>query len=618
MRKVTLSLKLILPLSFFFISIISHAQLKDAEYFKQSAAEKQLHKNSYWSILMHYNRGKSDIVSPSFFVSKNGMQDPQQELNAFIEALFLPHPDKQSVECRFPLRTMWIKEQLGITEDLLPSQNCYEFQNFIDFTKPQSVSIFYISQSLATTEDLFGQMGIKINKHSVGEVEQDSLSFSAQMTKKYNPFTVLLGAFSGFSGNYVITPFSETAKKYVSDQNRNIWEYSLDFTPEQIKKIIMHMWELKDAEIRYSFFALNGAPAIESALRVAVPDLNTKAVLRKTPLDLTQSISEAGIIEKTTLYPAEGEEYSKIKSSLDKQGKADLERLEKQAAVTPEDLECFDPKQKPFILSALQINNDMKLRGKQISAREHEQKLECLDFNDYGFEKRYLPPRQISPVKAHPLTRTDAAFGYNSYRESTFTKLRINPLSHEIIDSNIGFAENISLSFLSLESRYYFEQEDVDLSLTLYSLSALPRINIKPAKMSFSSSLSLSTDKNNHALHRYKGLIFNNSIGVTYGMSKFLDIALLVKMDAEANNSPKGYYVGTGGIVQMIISYTDNTKTLIYFNYDYGTSGHPSRTHYINATQGVYINENMSFLANYQYHFSDYSHIWDAGIAVYF
>ena len=61
----------------------------------------KLYENPYWSKLLHYRNGESEIDSNNFFISKNGKTDLKKELFETITSL---KNGENSVLCRFPLR----------------------------------------------------------------------------------------------------------------------------------------------------------------------------------------------------------------------------------------------------------------------------------------------------------------------------------------------------------------------------------------------------------------------------------------------------------------------------------------------------------------------------------
>ena len=97
------------------------------ETLKAKAIEMKLYEDSTWIALLHYRKQlfcdgqRSEADNPNFFLSPEGAINPQSELSATIEAMFLPqefgddHP-----QCIFPARFTWLKNMLNIDMSRVP------------------------------------------------------------------------------------------------------------------------------------------------------------------------------------------------------------------------------------------------------------------------------------------------------------------------------------------------------------------------------------------------------------------------------------------------------------------------------------------------------------------
>ncbi len=86
----------------------------------QQAEQLQLANKSTWHRLLLYPKGKSKstVKDKNFFLSKQGKNNPQKELTATLSALLaeknLPKiKANQSIQCRFPARAYWLKQQFS-------------------------------------------------------------------------------------------------------------------------------------------------------------------------------------------------------------------------------------------------------------------------------------------------------------------------------------------------------------------------------------------------------------------------------------------------------------------------------------------------------------------------
>ena len=93
----------------------------------EQAWERELPRHPYWLKLLHfYSIGesvgqwsfKSDIMSPSFFLSPLGKTNPAEELKSTLKALLGPvgdNPD-QHARCKVIARFEWLRSQLDFPE----------------------------------------------------------------------------------------------------------------------------------------------------------------------------------------------------------------------------------------------------------------------------------------------------------------------------------------------------------------------------------------------------------------------------------------------------------------------------------------------------------------------
>ncbi|MFX4232194.1 DUF4105 domain-containing protein, partial [Aliarcobacter butzleri] len=52
-------------------------------------------------------------------------------------------------------------------------------------------------------------------------------------------------------------PYYEKIKEYNNLVQRDVWEYDLNLSQEEINKLVLHTWVLKDSYANYYFFKEN-------------------------------------------------------------------------------------------------------------------------------------------------------------------------------------------------------------------------------------------------------------------------------------------------------------------------------------------------------------------------
>ena len=121
------------------------------------AKQKQLATHPSWLRLHYYEETghkkqgqspssvyKSKITNPDFFISKEGKSDPPAELEAFITATIEQGKDgNDSVACRFPARTYWLKQQLGLEQ---VESDCPDFDTWLQKLDPRKLSVVFAEE----------------------------------------------------------------------------------------------------------------------------------------------------------------------------------------------------------------------------------------------------------------------------------------------------------------------------------------------------------------------------------------------------------------------------------------------------------------------------------------
>ena len=95
-------------------------------------------------------------------------------------------------------------------------------------------------------------------------------------------------------------------KRYGDVENRDIWEYRLALTGEEVLRMLMHVWELKAAYFDYYFLDENCSYHLLSLLEAARPSLHLldQFGLWAVPADTVRSVAEVkDLISSVTFRP---------------------------------------------------------------------------------------------------------------------------------------------------------------------------------------------------------------------------------------------------------------------------------------------------------------------------
>ncbi|MDH3713608.1 MAG: DUF4105 domain-containing protein [Gammaproteobacteria bacterium] len=250
----------------------------------QQANARALATDPYWLALVHYKRMstgdgpgyKSEIVSPEFFLSSHGSTDPHAELQATLAAFFEPPGENSDAhaQCRLIARYKWLRKTLDWSESrppavACPRYNAYTFNNQVD-----SLSLIYASGYLSNPASYYGHILLKFNARratAASELLDQSLNFGAEIPRDETGMAyVLKGLFGGYEASFTHRRFYHFNHAYAENELRDLWEYELRLSEDEVNQIVLHSWELLGGKYDYYFLKENCAYRMAELLELVI------------------------------------------------------------------------------------------------------------------------------------------------------------------------------------------------------------------------------------------------------------------------------------------------------------------------------------------------------------
>lgn len=253
-----------------------------------------------WKSLLHYDHGTSLISEDSnFFLCKNGAKDPNCELQSTID--FFNQNSLNS--CLYPARYYFLTGNL-------PHKDCNDYNEFKKYVGIDQIYLVFASEDanspISSMGHIFamveGENGLKLRKkYNFGFVT--SITDSTEIILNFLQ--------NNLDGAYSLKPYYDTVYNYISKENRSLWEYKLDLSQDQLDFLTLHIFELKNANIKYSFLTHNCASGISKVLAVADPRLDYNANKPYiTPTEYLQFVESTGLIKEINVRPSPEESYA--------------------------------------------------------------------------------------------------------------------------------------------------------------------------------------------------------------------------------------------------------------------------------------------------------------------
>ncbi len=209
--------------------------------------------------------GESKVVSPDFLLSKDTPFSLENELNTTIERL--RSADGLQTACRFPARYLWLKKQLSLPEYDL--SRCTELGAFVDSFEYDRMSIVFSSEYPNSPSSAFGH--VMFIFHSPGhDIElADTVHFAAHIPEGDGGISYAYRGIVGeYPAYYMREPFFKKLYEYNVLEQRAIHIYELDYSKDEIKNLIYHLYELRNTYTPYYFLNQNCATEMLDLLSV--------------------------------------------------------------------------------------------------------------------------------------------------------------------------------------------------------------------------------------------------------------------------------------------------------------------------------------------------------------
>lgn len=275
----------------------------------------QLAADPYWIALGHYERGKlggwrSYVDDERFFLADNGESHPDAELAATLKALYAsPSLGDKHAQCVYPARTRWLRQQLQL--DDLPQPQCGEYDNWYRDINPHSAVLVFPAAYLNSPSSMFGHTLLRIDQADVTSnntaLLSYALNFGAYIEGMDNSILYAWkGLMGGYPGLFALVPYREKLAEYSRLENRDLWEYKLNLTPEETGRMVEHVWELKQVRFDYYFFDENCSFRLLELMEIARPgiELTEQFPLTAIPTDTVRAVKNAGLIERIDYRPS--------------------------------------------------------------------------------------------------------------------------------------------------------------------------------------------------------------------------------------------------------------------------------------------------------------------------
>ena len=421
-----------------------------------------------WIKLVHYvpnliAPGVHGLVdSPQFYNAPDGKSNPQAELEATLASFYSDieeSNEQQNPQCLFIARYAWLSQQLAFDPERLPQRECKRYQKWHATLNPSGLTLVFASAYLNNPSSMYGHPLVRVDAKDQDEHTRllaYAITFAANTDETNGLAFAVNGLFGGYPGMFSILPYYIKVREYSNLENRDLWEYQLNLSPEEVDRVLMHAWELGSVYFQYYFFDENCAYHLLGLLQVARPELDFTSKFRwwAIPSDALREIArQPGMVKSIVYRPASA---TVVKYRLDALNEQDLGLVKDSSvghiAVDDPALQALPDDRAAAVFEAGQdYVNYRRIIGKDDVADPARLARELLTARSrlqvVGHEPE-VPMPKVHPDQGHGSSRFTLGAGRTDGQN--FQELSALATYHDIMDSDGGYARGAQIEFFSL------------------------------------------------------------------------------------------------------------------------------------------------------------------------
>lgn len=418
----------------------------------------------FWLSLGHYERGmlgwRSYVDDGNYFLAERGEQDPLAELQATVQALYQdPALGDRHPQCIYPARTRWLRDQLSL--DDLPKVSCPEFDNWYADIAPHSAVLVFPAAYLNSPSSMFGHTLLRIDPADIDDEGSPLLSyalnFGALIEGMDNSILYAWkGLMGGYPGLFSLMPYREKITEYSRMENRDLWEYRLNLTPEETGRMLEHVWELRQVRFDYFFFDENCSYRLLELLEIARPglELTDQFPLTAIPADTVRAVKDAGLIERIDYRPSREHELLARAAPLDGRELGWVERLAgDDTALQDSEYLALPAERRALIQDGAYRLLRYRKTGEERDAASANRSYRLLQAINRNPPPRLEVPRPKLPEEGHRSRALQLGVGHRGERAFADYTLRLS--YHDLLDNLDGFPLGAQIELGGLRLRQY-------------------------------------------------------------------------------------------------------------------------------------------------------------------
>lgn len=486
-----------------------------------------------WLALLHYEKHGlfdqvySEVDDDKFFYSPHGKTNPKDELLATIEAFNSDLRGDDSAYCRFPARLYFLQKNLPQLS--LENQACEIYDDWFSNVKGDELFLIFPASYMNSPSSMFGHTLLRLDGKQGHTLLSSAINFAAftDPTDDEITFTVK-GLSGGYPGYVSLVPYYEKVNEYNHIESRDIWEYKLNLSKEDIQFFTRHIWELNEIRFDYYFVDENCSYRLLTLLNVINPTwkLSEGFDYRTVPTDTIRALNKHNLVGEITYRPSKTSKINDQRLQLN----LPLRQISRSIADSPfefskqDQFQSLTNKERAQTLElAYDYNRYLNLKEKVTDPDLQKRSLKLLslrskvEFDGVAFDEPQVPT--VRDEEGHATYRSVVSSGVHGDNPYAEFGMRIN--YHDWLDSSAGYRDGAQIEMGNV--RFRATEDDIKLQqFDVINIRSLGPRNLFSQPVSWQVSGGYerwaSDGMGHNQLRLAGGLAYQFGPGVAYGM----------------------------------------------------------------------------------------------------
>ena len=517
------------------------------------------HAQERWRRLLFYapslwnNSGLGLVDTPNFYLAADGKKNPNSELKATIAAMN-SSPASMGDEhpaCLFPARRKWLETYLPHAISIPKIILCQAFNQWLKLHQYRAVSLVFSSFYANNPSSLFGHTFIRLHKKpaqglAAAALLDHAVNFAANPDTDNAVLYTIKGLAGGFNGTFSLMPYYNKVQEYNNAESRDLWEYELNFSQDEVDWLSRSLWDIGPHAIDYFYFDENCSAIMLHWLAIANPNLRLGQNLNfwVIPLDTVRDIrQEPNLIKQISKRPSSLSRFLNHWQLLSSSQQRQVERL------LAADENALDAELKNLFLLANQdlakvIDTSLEAVDylDALHSQKRSQKFDVLRSKlllrraEMGPVNVSPPPNDESfPDLSHPSNRLSLALGLR--QQVPFTAFKWRPALHDWLDPSENFSQGLAIGFFNLDLRTYRNKSDLSFVVEQFKLLEIEANTVHlphlARKLSWHLLLDSSVWRTKDPAEEPKHLFHSHVQHFEFGLGQSLALTSNMSLDAQ-------------------------------------------------------------------------------------